>query len=171
MHCSVPTTTLSIVLLLSQPCSLSQPTTCSTKHLPCLPTIVYLLVPSNLTGAGTHVGFGAVVGGSVVPSDAAKLDLYINDTLYGVKQGLPFGASLQCVEGQEGTYSLLLASGSCSDCAGREVPSCGPPDSVGPTADGVMASMFWVPPNASQRMPGCVCYCFHGNFGCGSLLL
>jgi hypothetical protein len=60
-------------------------------------------------------------------------------TLYGVKPGLPFGASLQCVEGQEGD----------------EVPSCGPPDVVGPTADGVMASMFWVPTGNESRMPGC----------------
>ena len=93
---------------------------------------------SDEAGAGTHVGFGAVVGGSVVPSDAAKLDLYINDTLYGVKEGLPFGASLQCVAGEEG----------------EESPSCGPPDSVGPTADGVMASMFWVPTGNESKMPG-----------------
>ena len=42
---------------------------------------------------------------------------------------LPFGASLQCVEGDEAS----------------EAPSCGPPEVVGPTADGIMASMFWVP--------------------------
>lgn len=65
---------------------------------------------SDEAGAGTHVGMGAVVGGSVVPADAARLDLYINDTLYGVKEGLPFGASLQCVEGREADES----------------PSCGP---------------------------------------------
>ena len=30
-----------------------------------------------------------------------KLDAYVTQTLYGVKPGLPFGASLQCVEGDE----------------------------------------------------------------------
>jgi hypothetical protein len=84
---------------------------------------------SDEAGAGTHVGLSAVVGGSVQPSHAAKLDLYINDTLYGVKPGLPFGASLQCVEQDEASES----------------PSCGPADVVGPTSNGVMASMFWVP--------------------------
>ena len=93
---------------------------------------------SDEAGAGTHVGFGAVVGGSVQPSDAAKLDLYINDTLYGIKPGLPFGASLQCVDGE----------------SGAEAPSCGPPEVVGPTADGVMASMFWVPTGNESNMPG-----------------
>lgn len=93
---------------------------------------------SDEAGAGTHVGLGAVAGGSVQPSVAAKLDLYINDTLYGIKPGLPFGASLQCVEGREGDES----------------PSCGPPDSKGPTADGVMASMFWVPTGNETHMPG-----------------
>ena len=93
---------------------------------------------SDEAGAGTHVGLGAVVGGSVQPAVAAKLALYINDTLYGIKPGLPFGASLQCVEGGEADES----------------PSCGPPDSVGPTADGVMASMFWVPTGNESLMPG-----------------
>ena len=93
---------------------------------------------SDEAGAGTHVGFGAVVGGSVQPSDAAKLDLYINDTLYGIKPGLPFGASLQCVEG----------------ASAAETPSCGPPEVVGPTADGVMASMFWVPTGNESKMQG-----------------
>lgn len=93
---------------------------------------------SDEAGAGTHVGLGAVAGGAVQPAVVAKLDLYINNTLYGVKPGLPFGASLQCVEGQEAD----------------EVPSCGPPDVVGPTADGVMASMFWVPTGNESRMPG-----------------
>ena len=61
-------------------------------------------------------------------AEVAKLDLYITTTLYGVKRGLPYGASLQCVEGEEG----------------EEAPSCGPKDVVGPTKDGIMASMFWV---------------------------
>ena len=94
---------------------------------------------SDEAGAGAHVGFAAAVGGLATPSIAAKLDLYINDTLYGLKPGLPFGASLQCVEGE----------------AGKEAPSCGPATVVGPTADGVMASMFWVPTSASEpKMPG-----------------
>ncbi len=93
---------------------------------------------SDEAGAGTHVGLGAVAGGAVQPAVVAKLDLYINNTLYGVKPDLPFGASLQCVEGQEAA----------------EVPSCGPPDVVGPTANGVMASMFWVPTGNESRMPG-----------------
>lgn len=95
---------------------------------------------SDEAGAGQHVGLGAVVGGLVDPDAVKALDLYINDTLYGVKSGLPFGASLQCVEGAEALES----------------PSCGPPSVVGPTADGVMASMFWVPSNitAEPPMPG-----------------
>lgn len=94
---------------------------------------------SDEAGAGALVGFASVVGGTAVPSQAAKLDLYINDTLYGVKPGLPFGASLQCVEGKEA----------------EESPSCGPPSIVGPTTDGVMASMFWVPTSAAEpKMPG-----------------
>lgn len=93
---------------------------------------------SDEAGAGTHVGLGAVVGGAVQPAVAAKLDLYINDTLYGIKPGLPFGASLQCVDGREAD----------------EAPSCGPADAVGPTEDGVMASMFWVPTGNESRMPG-----------------
>ena len=96
---------------------------------------------SDEAGAGTHVGLGAVVGGSVQPSDAAKLDLYINDTLYGIKPGLPFGASLQCVEGEEGSES----------------PSCGPAEAVGPTTNGVMASMFWVPCKVRSKGNAPVC--------------
>ena len=94
---------------------------------------------SDEAGAGTHVGLAAMVGGTADPVAAAALDLYINDTLYGVKPGLPFGASLQCVEGAEAAES----------------PSCGPPSVTGPTADGVMASMFWVPTDSTEpRMPG-----------------
>jgi hypothetical protein len=95
---------------------------------------------SDEAGAGANVGFGAKVSGAPNQAEVAKLDLYITTTLYGLKPGLPYGASLQCVEGE----------------AGREAPSCGPPDLVGPTADGVMASMFWVPTNltAEPRMPG-----------------
>jgi len=93
---------------------------------------------SDEAGAGAHVDLGAVVGGAVVSSGAAKLDLYINDTLYGIKSGLPFGASLQCVEGK----------------TAEENPSCGPAEIVGPTADGVMASMFWVPTGNESKMPG-----------------
>ena len=47
------------------------------------------LFPSSIVQpfAGALVGFAAVVGGTAVPAQAAKLDLYINDTLYGVKPG------------------------------------------------------------------------------------
>ncbi len=69
------------------------------------------------------MGFAAKVSGQPVPAEVAKLDAYVTQTLYGVKKGLPFGASLQCVEGEEASES----------------PSCGPPEVVGPTADGIMA--------------------------------
>lgn len=74
-------------------------------------------------------------------AEVLQLDLYIHTTLYGIKPGLPYGASLQCVEGE----------------AAGEAPSCGPSELVGPTADGVAASMFWVPTNltAQRKMPGC----------------
>jgi hypothetical protein len=94
---------------------------------------------SDEAGAGANVGLAAAVGGTADPAAAHRLDLYINDTLYGVKPGLPFGASLQCVEGAEDS----------------EQGSCGPASVVGPTADGVMASMFWVPTSDSEpKMPG-----------------
>eukprot|EP00947_MAST-08B_sp_MAST-8B-sp1_P005461 g5461.t1 len=94
---------------------------------------------SDEAGAGANVGLAAVAGGTVDPAVAAKLDLYINDTVYGIKPGLPFGASLQCIDGDEASES----------------PSCGPPSVVGPTAGGVMASMFWVPTSSAEpRMPG-----------------
>ena len=81
----------------------------------------------------------AKVGLAPVQEEVNKLDLYITTTLYGVKKGLPFGASLQCVDGDET----------------RESPSCGPASVVGPTTDGIMASMFWVPSSPSEpRMPG-----------------
>ena len=69
----------------------------------------------------------------------------------GIKPGLPFGASLQCVEGEE---------------AG-EAPSCGPPDVVGPTSGGIMASMFWVPtnPDVEPKMPG---YDYNASWFCKS---
>ena len=63
-------------------------------------------VTSCIKGAGALVGLAAVVGGTAIPSQAAKLDLYINDTLYGVKPGLPFGASLQCVGAPRGLFKL-----------------------------------------------------------------
>ena len=84
---------------------------------------------SDEAGAGAHVGFSSVVGGQPNQEIVSRLDAYVTRTLYGVKPGLPFGASLQCVEGD----------------AAQENPSCGPPETVGPTADGIMASMFWVP--------------------------
>ena len=104
---------------------------------------------SDEAGAGPSVGFAAKVSGAPTQEEVAKLDLYISTTLYGIKPGLPYGASLQCVEGE----------------AAREAPSCGPPALVGPTADGVMASMFWVPTNASteQRMPG---YDYNASWFC-----
>ena len=72
-------------------------------------------------------------------------------TLYGIKPGLPFGASLQCVDGEEAA----------------EVPSCGPPSVVGPTSGGIMASMFWVPTNlsAEEKMPG---YDYNKSWSCTS---
>jgi hypothetical protein len=95
---------------------------------------------SDEAGAGANVGFAAKVSGQPTVEEVAKLDAYVTQTLYGVKPGLPFGASLQCVEGAE---SL-------------ENPSCGPKDIVGPTADGIMSSMFWVPTNLTTqpKMPG-----------------
>ena len=94
---------------------------------------------SDEAGAGANVGFASVVGGTAIPAQVSKLDKYITTTVYGVKKGLPFGASLQCVDG----------------AASKENPSCGPPEAVGPTADGVMASMFWVPDSATEpKMPG-----------------
>ena len=104
---------------------------------------------SDEAGAGANVGFGAKVSGAPNQAEVAKLDLYITTTLYGLKPELPFGASLQCVEGE----------------AGREAPSCGPPALVGPTADGVMASMFWVPTNLSTepKMPG---YDYNASWFC-----
>ena len=84
---------------------------------------------SDEAGAGANVGFASVVAGRPSQEVVNRLDAYVTRTLYGVKPGLPFGASLQCVEGDEG----------------EEAPSCGPPEVVGPTADGIMASMFWVP--------------------------
>jgi hypothetical protein len=95
---------------------------------------------SDEAGAGPNVGFAAKVSGQPTAEEVAKLDAYVTQTLYGVKPRLPFGASLQCVEGAE---SL-------------ENPSCGPKDIVGPTADGIMSSMFWVPTNLTTqpKMPG-----------------
>ena len=92
--------------------------------------------PSDVAGAGANVGMAAAVAGVGNTSQMNILDQYLTETVYGVKKGLPFGASLQCVEGQEG----------------QESPSCRLPSVVGPTADGVMASMFWVPPNAPGKM-------------------
>lgn len=96
---------------------------------------------SDEAGAGANVGFAAKVSGAPVRDEVLQLDLYIHTTLYGIKPGLPYGASLQCVEGE----------------AAGEAPSCGPSELVGPTADGVAASMFWVPTNlsAQRKMPGC----------------
>ena len=98
---------------------------------------------SDEAGAGPNVGFAAKVSGQPTAEEVAKLDAYVTQTLYGVKPRLPFGASLQCVEGAE---SL-------------ENPSCGPKDIVGPTADGIMSSMFWVPTNLTTqpKMPGYAC--------------
>ena len=61
---------------------------------------------SDEAGAGPHVGFAAKVSGAPVAAEVAKLDLYITTTLYGVKEGLPFGASLQCSRFK--AVSLLL---------------------------------------------------------------
>lgn len=104
---------------------------------------------SDEAGAGANVGFAAKVSGAPVPEEVAKLDAYVTRTLYGVKAGLPFGASLQCVEGEEGA----------------EAPSCGPREVVGPTADGIAASMFWVPTNrtAEPPMPG---YDYNASWFC-----
>ena len=98
---------------------------------------------SDEAGAGANVGFAAKVSGAPLQAEVDKLDLYVTTTLYGIKPGLPFGASLQCVGGEEA----------------REVPSCGPPEVVGPTEGGIMASMFWVPTNLTteHKMPGCDC--------------
>ena len=104
---------------------------------------------SDEAGAGANVGMAAAVAGVGNASQMDILDQYLTKTVYGVKKGLPFGASLQCVEGQEG----------------QESPSCGPPSVVGPTADGVMASMFWVPTNTSDKMPG---YDYNPNWFCGT---
>ena len=92
---------------------------------------------SDEAGAGAHVGFASRVMGTPTQEEVSQLDKYVTRTLYGVKEGLPFGASLQCVEGGEAS----------------EKPSCGPPAVVGPTADGIMASMFWVPTNTTLEPP------------------
>jgi hypothetical protein len=103
---------------------------------------------SDEAGAGANVGFAAKVSMAPVADEVAVLDLYITSTLYGVKKGLPFGASLQCVAGEEG----------------EEAPSCGPPSIVGPTTDGIMASMFWVPTSPSEeKMPG---YDYNSSWFC-----
>ena len=107
---------------------------------------------SDEAGAGAHVGFAAKVSGAPVAAEVAKLDAYVTQTLYGVQSGLPFGASLQCVEGS----------------AAAEEPSCGPPSLVGPTADGIMASMFWVPVGwpttpGQDKMPG---YDYNASWFC-----
>ena len=106
---------------------------------------------SDEAGAGANVGFAAKVSGQPLQAEVDKLDLYVTTTLYGVKKGLPFGASLQCVEGEEG----------------EEAPSCGPPGVVGPTAGGIMASMFWVPTNVTteKKMPG---YNYNASWFCDS---
>ena len=111
---------------------------------------------SDEAGAGANVGFAAKVSGAPLQAEVSKLDAYITETLYGVQKGLPFGASLQCVEGE----------------AASEAPSCGPPSAVGPSADGVMASMFWVPTNLTteEKMPGYDYdprwFCNYGNQTC-----
>lgn len=104
---------------------------------------------SDEAGAGANVGFGAKVSGAPVQAEVSKLDLYITTTLYGIKPGLPYGASLQCIEGE----------------AASEAPSCSPGELVGPTADGVMASMFWVPTNltSGRKMPG---YDYNASWFC-----
>ena len=106
-----------------------------------LPRSIFNNGLSDEAGAGANVGFGAKVSGAPVQAEVSKLDLYITTTLYGIKPGLPYGASLQCIEGE----------------AASEAPSCSPGELVGPTADGVMASMFWVPTNltSGRKMPGC----------------
>ena len=45
------------------------------------------------------VAVSSRVGGAPNQEEVSRLDAYVTRTLYGVKAGLPFGASLQCVEG------------------------------------------------------------------------
>ena len=104
---------------------------------------------SDEAGAGANIGLAAKARHAPTALEAARVDEYIQETLWGVQQDIPFPVSLQDHATMGVRASLfwvptpVSTPKAPSGASSRTTPF--PTSLQGRAAMGVRASVFWVP--------------------------